>query len=146
MYETVTNTIPLMAAGNFYTIFAPNNNAIKQAITDGLLPGTVAVPNFTPTTVSDRTLVANFMLYHIIDKTQIIPDKKNIGFYPTLYRNVTGDPGVVNVQYPGGVFEISDLSGVRKAHLVNGANNQTSSNNLSNRTVIHLLDNYLKYQ
>lgn len=145
VYETVTNTIPLMAAGTFYTIFAPNNNAIRQAITGGLLPGTVAVPNFTPTTVADKTLVANFMSYHIIDKTQIIPDKKNTGIVPTLYRNATGDPGIVNVQYPGGVFEMSDQAGVRKAHLVNGLTNQTSGNQLSNRTVIHLLDNYLKY-
>ncbi len=145
VYETVTNSIPLMAAGSFYTIFAPNNNAIKLAITAGLLPGTVTTPVFNPTSVSDKSLVANFMLYHIIDKTIIIPDKKNIGVFPTLFRTSNGDPGIVNVQYPAGVFEINDQSNVRKAHLLNGATNQTAGNQLSNRTVIHLLDNYLKY-
>ncbi|MEO7983311.1 MAG: fasciclin domain-containing protein [Bacteroidota bacterium] len=145
VYESVTSTLPLMAAGTFYTIFAPNNAAINQAITAGLLPGTVATPLFNPTTVADKTLVANFMLYHIIDKAIIIPDKKSTGFFPTLFRSPNGDPGIVNVQYPLGVFEISDQSSVRKAHLLNGATNQVSSNQLSNRTVIHLLDNYLKY-
>ena len=144
-FDSVTNTILGTQAGNFYTVFAPNNAAIRSAITAGLLPGTATTPNFNPSLTSDKLLVQNFILYHVIDKTTIIPDNKNIGFYPTLYRNLAGDPGVVNIQYPGGVFEMSDQSGVRKAHLVNGANNQTSSNNLSNRTVIHLLDNYLKY-
>ncbi len=145
VYETVTNSIPLMAAGSFYTILAPNNNAIRLAITAGLLPGTVAVPLFNPTSVTDKSKVANFMLYHIIDKNIIIPDKRNIGVFPTLFRTSNGDPGIINVQYPANVFEISDQSNVRKARLVNGATNQTSSNQLSNRTVIQLLDNYLKY-
>ena len=145
VYETVTNSIPLMAAGSFYTILAPNNNAIRLAITAGLLPGTVAAPLFNPTSITDKTKVANFMLYHIIDKTIIIPDKKNIGVFPTLFRTSNGDPGVINVQYPANVLEISDQTNVRKARLIIGATNQTSSNQLSNRTVIQLLDNYLKY-
>ena len=80
----------------------------------------------------------------MIDKKTLIPDKKDVGTFPTLFKLSNGDPSTINVQYPGGVFEIIDAAG-RKSHLVNGINNQTSSNNLSNRTVIHLLDNYLKY-
>lgn len=133
-----------ISAGVFYTVFAPNNNAIRAAITAGLLPGTPAVPNYTPTLTSDKLLVEKFIFYHVVDKKTLIPDKKDLNMYPTLLKLSNGDPTVINVQYPGGVFEITDAAG-RKAHLVNGSNNQTSSNNLSNRTVIHLLDNYLKY-
>ena len=133
-----------IGGGIFYTVFAPNNNAIKQAISAGLLPGTPTVPNYTPTLATDKALVEKFMFYHVVDKKTLIPDKKDVGTYPMLLKLSNGDPTTINIQYPGGVFEITDAAG-RKAHLVNGANNQTSSNNLSNRTVIHLLDNYLKY-
>ncbi len=144
-YDSVLFNILGTSAGSFYTIFVPNNNAVRQAISDGLLPGTPANPNFNPTLTSDKLLVQNFILYHIVDKTTIIPDKKNTGFFPTLLRSSNGDPLTINIQYPGNVFEVSDQFNIRKAHLVNGTTNQTSSNQLSNRTVIHLIDNYLKY-
>jgi hypothetical protein len=44
-----------------------------------------------------------------------------------------------SILYPGGIFEVGDGFN-RKARLVTAL-----SNNLSNRTVIHLVDNYLKY-
>jgi len=144
-YDSVLYTILGTSAGSFYTVFAPNNNAIRQAITDGLLPGTPANPNFNPTLISDKLLVSNFILYHVVDRTTIIPDKKNIGFFPTLLKSGNGDPFTVNIQYPGDVFTVSDQFNLRTAHLVNGSSNQTSSNQLSNRTVIHLIDNYLRH-
>jgi uncharacterized surface protein with fasciclin (FAS1) repeats len=143
-YDSVLFTILGTSAGSFYTVFVPNNNSVRLAITAGLLPGTAAVPNFNPSG-SDRALVQNFILYHVVDKTTIIADKKNIGVFPTLLRSGSGDPFTVNIQYPGNVFEISDQANIRKAHLLNGATNQTSSNQLSNRTVIHLIDNYLNH-
>ena len=144
-YDSVLFTILGTSTGSFYTVFVPNNNAVRQAITDGRLPGTVATPNFNPTLVADKLLVSNFILSHVVDKTTIIPDKKNIGFFSTLLRGSNGDPYTINVQYPGNVFEVSDQLGVRTAHLLYGANNQTSSDQLSNRAVIHLIDNYLKH-
>jgi uncharacterized surface protein with fasciclin (FAS1) repeats len=144
-YDSVLFTILGTSAGSFYTVFAPNNNAVRQAITDGQLPGTPANPNFNPTLVSDKLLVSNFILYHIVDKTTIIPDKKAIGFFPTLLRSANGDPFTINIQYPGNVFEVSDQFNIRKGHLLFGATNQASSNQLSQRTVIHLIDNYLKH-
>jgi hypothetical protein len=144
-YDSVLFTILGTSAGSFYTVFVPNNNAVRQAITDGRLPGTPASPNFNPTLVSDKLLVSNFILSHVVDKTTIIPDKKNIGFFGTLLRAPNGDPYTVNIQYPGNVFEVSDQLNVRTGHLLYGANNQTSSDQLSNRAVIHLIDNYLKH-
>jgi hypothetical protein len=112
---------------------------MRNAIAAGLLPGTAAVPNYTPSTAADKAKVEKFILYHIIDKTTILADKKNVGVYPTLLKLASGDPATVTISYPGNVFEITDLFG-GKAHLV-----PALSNNLANRTVIHLIDNYLKY-
>jgi uncharacterized surface protein with fasciclin (FAS1) repeats len=145
VYDSVLFTILGTSAGSFYTVFVPNNNAVRQAIADGQLPGTVASPNFNPTLGSDKLLVANFVLYHVVDRTSIIADKKAVGFFPTLLRSASSDPFTINVQYPGNVFEVSDQLNVKKAHLLYGTNNQTSSDQLSNRTVIHLIDNYLKH-
>jgi uncharacterized surface protein with fasciclin (FAS1) repeats len=141
-YDPVTSSFVSMAGGAFYTLFVPNNNAIRQAITAGLLPGTAAAPLFNPTTASDKALVEKFINYHIVDKRTIIPDNKDIGNFPTILRASSGDPVFINIQYPGGVFEITDAVN-RKAHLVSPV---PSTSNLSNRTVIHLIDNYLKYQ
>jgi uncharacterized surface protein with fasciclin (FAS1) repeats len=141
-YDPVTATFVSMAAGAFYTLLVPNNNAIRQAIAAGLLPGTATSPNFNPTTSADKTLVEKFINYHIIDKRTIIPDGKDIGNFPTILRLSSGDPAFVNIQYPGGTFEITDAVN-RKAHLVSPV---PATSTLSNRTVIHLIDNYLRYQ
>lgn len=137
-YDVVTNSIVGTAAGSFYTILIPDNAAIRAAITAGLLPGTAAAPMFNPTVAADRVLVEKFIQYHIIDKRTIIPDGRDIGIFPTLLKNANGDSYTISVAYPGSIFEITDMTG-RKARIV-GQNSE-----LSNRTVIHLLDNYLKY-
>ena len=138
-FNTASNEINGVAAGSFYTIFVPNKAAMIQAITAGLLPGTVAVPNFTPTLTADKLLVEKFVQYHIMDKRTVVANGIDIGSYPSLLRNAAGDPVTFAILYPGGIFELGDGFN-RKARLVNAL-----SNNLSNRTVIHLVDNYLKY-
>lgn len=138
-YNLTTNEITGITAGSFYTIFVPNKAAMIQAINDGLLPGTAGVPNFTPTLTADKVLVEKFIQYHIMDKRTVVANGNDIGSYPSLLRNAAGDPVTFSILYPGGVFEVGDGNG-RKARLVTPL-----SNNLSNRTVIHLVDNYLKY-
>lgn len=139
LFNTSTFEIAGITAGSFYTVFAPRNSAIVQAINDGMLPGTAGVPNFTPTLIADRIKVEKFISYHFLDKRTIIPNGLDIGSYPSLLRNTAGDPVTFSVLYPGGVFELTDAN-ARKARLVTAL-----SNNLSNRTVIHLIDNYMKY-
>jgi uncharacterized surface protein with fasciclin (FAS1) repeats len=139
LYNTTTFEIAGLAAGSFYTFFVPNKAAMIQAINDGLLPGTAGVPNFTPTLTADKVKVENFIQYHILDKRTIIANGIDIGSFPSLLRNVSGDPVTFSILYPAGLFEVGDGYG-RKARLVTAL-----SNNLSNRTVIHLVDNYLKY-
>jgi hypothetical protein len=138
-YDAVTSSIIGTSGGSFYTIFAPRNSAVRQAITDGLLPGTAAVPNFNPTLTADKIKVEKFIQYHILDKRSIIADGKDIGSFATLLKNANGDPVTITVLYPGNVFELSDAFN-RKSHLVTAL-----SNEFANRTMIHLLDNYLKY-
>jgi hypothetical protein len=139
LYNATTFEITGLAGGSFYTFFIPNKAAMIQAINDGLLPGTAGVPNFTPTLIADKVKVEKFIQYHILDKRTVIANGIDIGSYPSLLRNAAGDPVTFSILYPGGIFEVGDGFG-RKARLVTAL-----SNNLSNRTVIHLVDNYLKY-
>ena len=139
LYNTTTFEITGLGAGSFYTFFIPNKASIVAAINAGLLPGTAGVPNFTPTLITDKVLVEKFILYHILDKRTIISNGLDIGSYPSLLRNTAGDPVTFSILYPGGIFEVGDGFN-RKARLV-----AALTNNLSNRTVIHLVDNYLKY-
>ncbi len=138
-FNAITNEITGIAPGSFYTFFVPNKAAMTAAITAGLLPGTAAVPNFAPTLTADKILVEKFIQYHILDKRTVIANGIDIGSYPSLLRNAAGDPVTFSILYPGGVFEVGDGFG-RKARLV-----PALSDNLSNRTVIHLVNNYLKY-
>jgi uncharacterized surface protein with fasciclin (FAS1) repeats len=139
LFNATTSEITGLAAGSFYTVFVPNKAAMTQAINDGLLPGTAGVPNFAPTLTADKLLVEKFISYHILDKRTVIANGADIGSYPSILKNAAGDPVTFSILYPGGVFEVGDGFG-RKARMVNA-----QSNNLSNRTVIHLVDNYLKY-
>lgn len=139
LYNTTTFEITGLAGGSFYTFFVPNKAAMIQAINDGLLPGTAGVPNFTPTLTADKVKVEKFIQYHILDKRTVIANGIDIGSFPSLLRNAAGDPVTFSILYPGGLFEVADGFG-RKARLVTAL-----ANNLSNRTVIHLVDNYLKY-
>jgi uncharacterized surface protein with fasciclin (FAS1) repeats len=139
LFNTTTFEITGIAGGSFYTVFVPNKAAIVQAINDGLLPGTAGVPNYTPTLTADKLKVENFINYHILDKRTVVANGIDIGSFPSLMKNAAGDPVTFSILYPGGVFELGDGYG-RKARMVT-----TLNNNLSNRTVIHLIDNYLKY-
>ncbi len=139
LYIASTSEIVGLTAGSFYTFFIPRKAAMVQAINDGLLPGTAGVPNFSPTATADKLKVEKFIQYHILDKRTVIANGLDIGSFPSLLRNAAGDPVTFSILYNAGVMEIADGYN-RKARLVTAL-----SNNLSNRTVIHLIDNYLKY-
>jgi Fasciclin domain len=141
IYTAATGAILGVQPGVFYTSFIPNNAAIVQAVKDGILPGTPAtgVPNFLPTLQSDKDLVNNFILYHILNKTTVVPDGKKFGTYETLFKNISGDPGQLIITNSLNNMQIKDNYG-RISKVVTA-----SSNNLADRCVIHLIDNYLKY-
>lgn len=140
-YNTVTTE--LNGLTGFNTLFVPNNAAIKQAVNDGLLPGTGTAPNkvatYAPTAVADIDLVRKFLQYHILADHTIVPDGQNTGVFNSFLKNSVGTAIPFTVTGTRGAMSIIDNYG-RKANVITN-----SSNNLSNRCVIHLIDNYLKY-
>ena len=127
----------------FTTIFVPTNAAIKQAVNDGLLPGTGTAPNknpnFSPTSEPDKEQVRRFLSYHILAGNSIIPDGNNTGGFNSFLKNASGTSLRFTVNNtPGAISIVDNFSRTSKVIVA-------SSNNLGNRSVIHLIDNYLKY-
>jgi hypothetical protein len=84
-------------------------------------------------------MIQSFLQYHILDKKTVIDNRDMEGSYNSLLKTTIGDAVPFSISYQTGAFELIDVFG-RKAHLI-----PSHSNQLSNRTVIHQLDNYLKY-
>ena len=145
IYNKTTKAIAGVNTGidNKYTMFVPNNAAITQAIKDGFLPGnktTGALPTAAPTSEIDKDLVRRFILYHIVNGETIATDGKKADNYLTLLQTETGDNTLVNVLNQPSNLIITDRTG--RTSLVN----TSVSNELSNRTLIHSINNYLKYK
>ncbi|RYE36715.1 MAG: hypothetical protein EOP42_02325 [Sphingobacteriaceae bacterium] len=130
-------------AGVFYTLFVPTNAAIQDAVNRGFLPGTgagaVKTPNYNPTSQVDKDLVSKFIQYHILKQTTVVADGKKTGAFPTLLTTASGDPATFTISSTPGTMQITDAQG-NKANLV-----PATSNVLSNRIVIHQIDNFLRY-
>jgi len=142
VYTSATGEITGTTAGTFYTVFVPSNAAIMQAVKDGLLPGTIStgVPNLTASTWNSlqRKQVDEFILYHVLAKRTVVPNGKESGAFETLLKNGAGEVVPITVINQVGSIQVNDVNN-RKAQVV-----PAKSNNLSNRAVIHLIDNYLK--
>jgi uncharacterized surface protein with fasciclin (FAS1) repeats len=142
LWDAANLSIIGISNGTFYTLFIPNNAAIVNAVKQGILPGTIAtgVPNFKPASgSSDEEKVNRFIYYHILNKNTVVPDGVKNGAYATLLQNSAGDPTYITV--------INQLNNMELRDMYNNSAKVIlpSSNNLSNRTVIHSIDNYLKY-
>jgi uncharacterized surface protein with fasciclin (FAS1) repeats len=145
VYTAATGEITGTVAGSLYTVFVPSNAAIMQAVKDGVLPGSVAtgIPNLTASTwtPTQREDVNRFILYHILNKRTLIPNGNinGSGSFETMLKNTVGEVLPITVINLPGSIQITDMNN-RRANVV-----VPKSNNLSNRAVIHLIDNYLKY-
>ncbi|HEX7846216.1 MAG TPA: fasciclin domain-containing protein [Chitinophagaceae bacterium] len=139
IYNAATGEVQQVAAGSFYTFFIPDNAAIVAAVNAGELPGAAGVPNFNPTLPADKEKVNNFIYYHILNKRNIATDGQESGTFETLYKFSNGDPSTifVNNSTPNNI-SLNDMMG-RSANVVT-----LSSNNLSNRVTLHLINNYLR--
>lgn len=135
IYNTTNGEILGITAGSFYTVLAPTNAAIDAAIAQGYLPATTA-----PADQAGKDKVASFIRYHIIQKATVVPDGKKDGGFLTLLQKTNGDPTSVAVTNVG-------LNNMQVKDMLGGTANviPAQSNNLSNRTVIHLLDTFLKF-
>jgi uncharacterized surface protein with fasciclin (FAS1) repeats len=145
IFTAGTGEIANVAGGTFYTFLIPDKNAILAAVNAGLLPGTGIAPNkvplFNPPQATDKELVNKFIYNHILNKRSVATDGTDGGAVETLYRDNQGDPGSVFVD--NSVMNAMKLRDVenRTADVI-----YAQSNYLSNRCVIHLLNNYLKYK
>ncbi|WP_345950225.1 fasciclin domain-containing protein [Mucilaginibacter sp. PAMB04274] len=153
IYNAVTQDITGLTVGASYTVLIPTNAAIAQAVRDGILPGTAAtgVPNFTPSLSTDKDKVSRFILYHIINGLTIAPDGKkspNGTAQPTVLRDGNGNVVNVSVFNQPNNLRIQDNFGRSATVLPASSSNtpgQITSNYLGNRTLFHLINNYLQY-
>lgn len=146
LYNKTTGAITGLVDGVSYTVLIPTNAAIVEAVKAGLLPGnvTTGVPNFTTTDGASVTLVNKFIQYHIINKSTIVSDGQKTGEFETLLKSDSGDASKINVVMNTTTsLMIRDITG-KTVNVLLGANDR--SNVLSNRTVIHQINSYLKYQ
>jgi uncharacterized surface protein with fasciclin (FAS1) repeats len=141
IYIAATGEINGIAAGTNYTVFVPSNDAIKEAVKDGVLPGnrTTGAPKFSSLTRPERDQVDFFILYHILNKKSLVPNGEESGPFETLLKNSAGEVLPINVSNQPGSIQITDMKN-EKANVI-----VSKSNHLSNRTVIHLIDKYLKF-
>jgi len=152
LYNTGTGDITGLNAGAFYTVFVPDSNSIKRAVVDGVLPGTVVggigVPNFAPTIAADQARIAAFIQYHIIDKAAIGTDGAVAnpdglqGRVPTLLITANGPIEVFVNRSAVGSLALTDFAQRAAATRLSPPAN---GDYLSNRAVIHSINNYLKY-
>lgn len=146
LYNKTTGAITGITDGVNYTVFVPTNAAIVQAVRDGVLPGnrTTGVPNFTATDGVSVTMVNKFIQYHIINKTTVVSDGQKTGEFETLLKSDSGEAARITVVLnTNTALTLRDVTGA-SINVLLGPNDR--SNVLSNRTVIHQTNAYLKYQ
>lgn len=139
-YTAATNQI--IGLTGFSTIFVPTNTAVQRAVDDGLLPKNTSTggPNFNPTTPADIDRVRKFLQYHFLATHTAVPDDVIFpGSFETALKNDQGTALRLQINNSANALSVVDAFG-RTANVI-----IAQSNNLSNRSVIHLIDNYLKY-
>lgn len=128
-----------------YTIFVPTNAAISAAIQAGLLPGnktTGALPTSAPSSAADVDLVRKFLLYHIVNGTSLVVDQRSrFDNYTTMLQNEQGASTFLNITNQPNSMVIVD----NKHNTANVIASGGTYNQLSNRTIIQSIDNYLSY-
>jgi len=141
IYNAVGDKITGVDLGISYTFVVPNNAAIVQAVKDGKLPGNIAtgVPNFAPTLLGEQDQVADFIRYHILATKTVSDDGLSGGQIETLRKDSRDEKTYVSVLSDKGTLTFIDKAN-RSANFIPG-----KSNNLADRTLIHLVDNYLLY-
>jgi uncharacterized surface protein with fasciclin (FAS1) repeats len=142
LYSASTQSI--IGLSGFNTVFIPDNAAILQAVNDGFLPGNGTAPDktpdFKPKSPADQNLIREFIQYHILKGTTVVPDGEMSGNYKTYLQDDKGNDTKINIINQKGAMQIVDDYGRTSNVIV------AQSNHLSNRCVIHLIDNYLRYK
>jgi uncharacterized surface protein with fasciclin (FAS1) repeats len=133
VYTPSTKAITNVIATENNTILIPNDTAIDAAIRDGVLPK-ISYAAFTDAQLEK---VLKFVMYHIVAKVIVVPDGNVSGKRETYHKTIDGKT-YMNITNEPGNITFTDNDG-RSARIV-----LSNSNVLSNRAVIHQIDNYLK--
>ncbi|WP_281225987.1 fasciclin domain-containing protein [Flavobacterium aquiphilum] len=133
IYDAASGKIQGVDLGTYYTFIVPNNAAIAKAVAAGNLP---ASP--TTTLQGEKDLIADFIRYHILVNKTASDDGFTTGQVETLRKN-DGEKTYITVQSTPGTLSFVDLK-LNKANYI-----PAQSNNLADRSLIHLVDNYLTY-
>jgi uncharacterized surface protein with fasciclin (FAS1) repeats len=141
IFDAVTGKIQGVDLGTSYTFVIPSNAAITQAVKDKVLPGTPAtgVPNFNPSLQGDKDLVADFIRYHILVTRTASDDGLVTGQFETLRKNDVDAKTFILVNSAPGILTFRDAANRLSNYI------PSQSNNLADRSLIHLVDNYLLY-
>jgi uncharacterized surface protein with fasciclin (FAS1) repeats len=143
IYNSSNGAISGVNEGSFYTVFVPTNAAIQAAVTAGVLPRLAnGTPNFNPTLPNEISMVVRFIQYHIISGS-VASDGQKTGSFETLLRNAAGDPFRLTVTAnTTTTLTLRDIQNTTTNVLLGPTDR---SNVLSNRTVIHQINTYLKF-
>src|SRR5690606_13969969 len=121
--------------GSLYTLLMPNNEAVQQAIDDGVLP-----PDPATGDIVGKFQIESFIRYHILTNVNVAPDgNQDILSAVTLAKNVDDESLTVNVSNAVGNLRFVD----RKGRTVSTV--YTPDLYLSDRIVLHELNGYLNY-
>ncbi|GAA4307048.1 fasciclin domain-containing protein [Aestuariibaculum suncheonense] len=141
LYDSASGAIDGIELGTPYTFVIPSNTAIMQAVMDGVLPGDplTGVPNFTPANDAIKEGITTFVKYHFLATKTASDDGLINGLTETLFKTELGEKTYVNIVSTPGDLSFVD-AGNRVANYI-----PLESNHLADRTLIHLVDNYLLY-
>lgn len=134
IYTASTGKIEGVALGSSYTFLIPNKAAMARAVTAKVLPA-----SNNPASQGEKDLIADFIRFHIINNKTISNDGNITGQQETLMKDTKGDKTYVGVTSTPATLSFKDNSGNNPATNFIPA----SSNNLADRSLIHLVDNYL---
>lgn len=129
---------------NTYTLFAPNNTAVAQAITDGVIeePSTIAgIVDDVERAIAEKNLL-DFAKRHFIQQS-ISTDGVTSGTFPSLFFEKIIDFAPLYVDYTVTSDSTSSIS-VTNIETGESATTGNITNLLSKRVIIHEVGNYIK--
>jgi uncharacterized surface protein with fasciclin (FAS1) repeats len=142
IYDLNTKIITGVKNTENTTIFVPNNTAMKNAVTAGILPA-ITSSSFTQ---AEQEKVQKFINYHILSKIVLVPDGVYNGQAATHYSTADG-PVYVNIINTAAANPATSYGTIKVYDALGRVANSTSTiPTLSNRAIIIQIDNYLRYE
>lgn len=144
VYNPDSKTITGVLSTDENTFLIPNATAIAKAVAEGYLPP-ITVNDFTQ---ADQEKVLKFVQHHILKKVLIypngtMPNGLKIGPAATHYKTPDGDTYVsIDLQTANKLIVTDAKDQVANATAAALSN---STNMLANRSIVHLIDNFLRY-